>query len=162
MRLPWGRPGTRRPMGGPAPQRRAPAAAATALLLLPLVLHCESSVSLPLSVLLERYCEALSALYNVTGPYCNATTDQIGTCWPRATAGELVERPCPEFLNGIKYNTTRFRVQQTPEDTIVEILRDMAKIDSSLLASWQKKINGLNTFLIPCISFVLMGSAMAK
>ncbi|XP_032620570.1 corticotropin-releasing factor receptor 2 isoform X1 [Chelonoidis abingdonii] len=107
MRLPWDRPGTRSPMGGPAPQRSAPAAAATALLLLPLVLHCESSVSLPLSVLLERYCEALSALYNVTGPYCNATTDQIGTCWPQATAGELVERPCPEFFNGIKYNTTR-------------------------------------------------------
>uniref|UniRef100_A0A674IYH5 Corticotropin releasing hormone receptor 2 n=1 Tax=Terrapene triunguis TaxID=2587831 RepID=A0A674IYH5_9SAUR len=41
------------------------------------------------------------------GPYCNATTDQIGTCWPRATAGELVERPCPEVFNGIKYNTTR-------------------------------------------------------
>uniref|UniRef100_A0A8C3XP60 Corticotropin releasing hormone receptor 2 n=1 Tax=Chelydra serpentina TaxID=8475 RepID=A0A8C3XP60_CHESE len=41
------------------------------------------------------------------GSYCNATTDQIGTCWPRATAGQLVERPCPEFFNGIKYNTTR-------------------------------------------------------
>ncbi|NXM01202.1 CRFR2 factor, partial [Tyrannus savana] len=41
------------------------------------------------------------------GPYCNATTDQIGTCWPRTSAGELVERPCPEFFNGIKYNTTR-------------------------------------------------------
>uniref|UniRef100_A0A8B9NS51 G-protein coupled receptors family 2 profile 1 domain-containing protein n=1 Tax=Accipiter nisus TaxID=211598 RepID=A0A8B9NS51_9AVES len=40
------------------------------------------------------------------GPYCNATTDQIGTCWPRTSAGELVERPCPEFFNGIKYNTT--------------------------------------------------------
>uniref|UniRef100_A0A8C9LA86 G-protein coupled receptors family 2 profile 1 domain-containing protein n=1 Tax=Pavo cristatus TaxID=9049 RepID=A0A8C9LA86_PAVCR len=38
--------------------------------------------------------------------YCNATTDQIGTCWPRASAGKLVERPCPEFFNGIKYNTT--------------------------------------------------------
>uniref|UniRef100_A0A8C3LF01 Corticotropin releasing hormone receptor 2 n=1 Tax=Chrysolophus pictus TaxID=9089 RepID=A0A8C3LF01_CHRPC len=41
------------------------------------------------------------------GLYCNATTDQIGTCWPRASAGKLVERPCPEFFNGIKYNTTR-------------------------------------------------------
>lgn len=40
------------------------------------------------------------------GLYCNATTDQIGTCWPRASAGKLVERPCPEFFNGIKYNTT--------------------------------------------------------
>ncbi|XP_054048173.1 corticotropin-releasing factor receptor 2 isoform X4 [Rissa tridactyla] len=94
-------------MAGRAPQRSLPAAAAAALLLLPIVLHCESSVNLPLSVLLEKYCEALSARTNVTGPYCNATTDQIGTCWPRTSAGELVERPCPEFFNGIKYNTTR-------------------------------------------------------
>ncbi|KAK2513320.1 hypothetical protein Q9233_015608 [Columba guinea] len=32
-----------------------------------IVLHCESSVNLPLSVLLEKYCEALSARTNVTG-----------------------------------------------------------------------------------------------
>ncbi|XP_054027217.1 corticotropin-releasing factor receptor 2 isoform X1 [Melanerpes formicivorus] len=94
-------------MAGRAPQRSLPASAAAVLLLLPIVLHCESSVNLPLSVLLEKYCEALSARTNVTGPYCNATTDQIGTCWPRTSAGELVERPCPEFFNGIKYNTTR-------------------------------------------------------
>uniref|UniRef100_A0A8D1PV09 Corticotropin-releasing factor receptor 2 n=1 Tax=Sus scrofa TaxID=9823 RepID=A0A8D1PV09_PIG len=43
------------------------------------------------------------------GPYfyCNTTLDQIGTCWPRSAAGALVERPCPEYFNGIKYNTTR-------------------------------------------------------
>lgn len=34
-----------------------------------IVLHCESSVNLPLSVLLEKYCEALSARTNVTGIY---------------------------------------------------------------------------------------------
>ncbi|XP_030422649.1 uncharacterized protein T26G10.4-like [Gopherus evgoodei] len=52
-------------------------------------------------------------------------------------------------------------VWQTPKDTIAEILRDVAQIDSSLLAPWQK-INALNTFLTPHISFVLRGSAMAK
>ncbi|KAK9396043.1 corticotropin-releasing factor receptor 2 [Crotalus adamanteus] len=41
------------------------------------------------------------------GPSCRATTDQIGTCWPRSSAGDLVARPCPEFVNGVKYNTTR-------------------------------------------------------
>ncbi|XP_030422642.1 uncharacterized protein LOC115653440 isoform X2 [Gopherus evgoodei] len=56
---------------------------------------------------------------------------------------------------------TGFRVQQTPEDTIQEILQDTAKIDASLLAPWQK-INALNTFLIPRIAFVLRGSAVAK
>ncbi|XP_074974093.1 ubiquitin-conjugating enzyme E2 E3 isoform X1 [Caretta caretta] len=56
---------------------------------------------------------------------------------------------------------TGFRVRQTPKDTIQEILQDAAKIDASLLAPWQK-INALNTFLIPCISFVLRGSAVAK
>nr|XP_048701877.1 sialin isoform X4 [Caretta caretta] len=56
----------------------------------------------------------------------------------------------------------RFDAQeQTPEDTIQEILQDAAKIDTSLLAPWQK-INALNTFLIPCISFILRGSIVAK
>lgn len=42
------------------------------------------------------------------GPYyCNATLDQIGTCWPQSAPGAVVERPCPEYFNGIKYNTTR-------------------------------------------------------
>lgn len=51
------------------------------------------------------------------GPYCNATTDQIGTCWPRTSAGELVERPCPEFFNGIKYNTTsKYKLLSSPAD----------------------------------------------
>ncbi|XP_069067149.1 corticotropin-releasing factor receptor 2 isoform X1 [Pleurodeles waltl] len=80
---------------------------AAALLLFQFVLCCESSTTLSLSFLLEKYCEALSAQYNITGSYCNATTDQIGTCWPRSGAGELVERPCPEYFNGIRYNTTR-------------------------------------------------------
>ncbi|KAI3374300.1 hypothetical protein L3Q82_006140 [Scortum barcoo] len=38
--------------------------------------------------------------------YCNATTDEIGTCWPRSSTGRIVERPCPEYINGVKYNTT--------------------------------------------------------
>lgn len=40
------------------------------------------------------------------GLYCNATTDEIGTCWPRSITGRIVERPCPEYINGVKYNTT--------------------------------------------------------
>uniref|UniRef100_A0A3Q4GTM7 Corticotropin-releasing factor receptor 2-like n=1 Tax=Neolamprologus brichardi TaxID=32507 RepID=A0A3Q4GTM7_NEOBR len=40
------------------------------------------------------------------GLYCNATTDEIGTCWPRSSTGRIVERPCPEYINGVKYNTT--------------------------------------------------------
>ncbi|CAM4593352.1 unnamed protein product [Caretta caretta] len=56
---------------------------------------------------------------------------------------------------------TGFRVRQTPEDTIQEILQDAAKIDASLLAPWQK-IKALNTFLIPRISFARRGSTVAK
>ncbi|XP_055489552.1 corticotropin-releasing factor receptor 2 isoform X2 [Leucoraja erinacea] len=44
---------------------------------------------------------------DLTGVYCNSTMDEIGTCWPPSTAGQLVARPCPEFFNGVKYNTTR-------------------------------------------------------
>ncbi|KAK4827890.1 hypothetical protein QYF61_022313 [Mycteria americana] len=40
-----------------------------------IVLHCESSVNLPLSVLLEKYCEALSAHTNVTA--FTATHDDV-------------------------------------------------------------------------------------
>ncbi|KAJ7396166.1 hypothetical protein BTVI_147500 [Pitangus sulphuratus] len=64
------------------------------------------------------------------GPYCNATTDQIGTCWPRTSAGELVERPCPEFFNGIKYNTTSTKgtVNRVGMNKSL-ILWDLVKID---------------------------------
>uniref|UniRef100_F7G3M9 Corticotropin releasing hormone receptor 2 n=1 Tax=Ornithorhynchus anatinus TaxID=9258 RepID=F7G3M9_ORNAN len=47
------------------------------------------------------------ALLGPDDPACNASTDQIGTCWPRTPAGQRVERPCPEVFNGIKYITTR-------------------------------------------------------
>uniref|UniRef100_A0A672K8B9 G-protein coupled receptors family 2 profile 1 domain-containing protein n=1 Tax=Sinocyclocheilus grahami TaxID=75366 RepID=A0A672K8B9_SINGR len=46
------------------------------------------------------------ASMSVDGLYCNATTDEIGTCWPRSNSGRIIERPCPEFINGVKYNTT--------------------------------------------------------
>uniref|UniRef100_A0A3P8VRF3 Corticotropin releasing hormone receptor 1 n=1 Tax=Cynoglossus semilaevis TaxID=244447 RepID=A0A3P8VRF3_CYNSE len=41
-----------------------------------------------------------------SGPYCDISIDGIGTCWPRSGAGQMVSRPCPEILNGVKYNTT--------------------------------------------------------
>lgn len=83
------------------------------------------------------------------GPYCNATTDQIGTCWPRTSAGELVERPCPEFFNGIKYNTTskykllafsrRSRVQKAPGDTqnIFPLRKKKIIIKEKKLLAWE-------------------------
>uniref|UniRef100_A0A3B4GHJ3 G-protein coupled receptors family 2 profile 1 domain-containing protein n=2 Tax=Haplochromini TaxID=319058 RepID=A0A3B4GHJ3_9CICH len=46
------------------------------------------------------------SLLSTDGLYCNATTDEIGTCWPRSSTGRIVERPCPEYINGVKYNTT--------------------------------------------------------
>ncbi|XP_047551638.1 corticotropin-releasing factor receptor 2 isoform X2 [Lutra lutra] len=66
-------------------------------------------VALPPWALLEQYCLGLTTLANRSGAYsyCNTTLDQIGTCWPRSAAGALVERPCPEYFNGVKYNTTR-------------------------------------------------------
>ncbi|XP_022439748.1 corticotropin-releasing factor receptor 2 isoform X3 [Delphinapterus leucas] len=52
------------------------------------------------------------------GPYsyCNTTLDQIGTCWPRSAAGALVERQCPEYFNGVKYNTTRSAYRECLEN----------------------------------------------
>uniref|UniRef100_A0A674EY59 Corticotropin-releasing factor receptor 2-like n=1 Tax=Salmo trutta TaxID=8032 RepID=A0A674EY59_SALTR len=76
------------------------------ILLFPSTLS-EQLSQLSLLALLQKYCEALSTLYNVTGLYCNATTDEIGTCWPKSNTGRMVERPCPEYINGVKYNTTR-------------------------------------------------------
>nr|2JNC_A Chain A, Corticotropin-releasing factor receptor 2 [Mus musculus] len=60
------------------------------------------------TTLLEQYCHR-TTIGNFSGPYtyCNTTLDQIGTCWPQSAPGALVERPCPEYFNGIKYNTTR-------------------------------------------------------
>ncbi|XP_042188157.1 corticotropin-releasing factor receptor 2-like [Callorhinchus milii] len=53
------------------------------------------------------YPSDIPAQFDLSGVYCNATTDQIGTCWPRTRAGQVASRSCPETFNGIKYNTTR-------------------------------------------------------
>uniref|UniRef100_A0A8C2F8U2 Corticotropin releasing hormone receptor 2 n=2 Tax=Cyprinus carpio TaxID=7962 RepID=A0A8C2F8U2_CYPCA len=52
------------------------------------------------------------ASMSVDGLYCNATTDEIGTCWPRSNSGRIIERPCPEYINGVKYNTTRIAYRE--------------------------------------------------
>ncbi|KAF7245773.1 Corticotropin-releasing factor receptor 2 [Varanus komodoensis] len=68
---------------------------------------------------LDANCSLLDLLQDgFDGPYCNSTTDQIGTCWPKTIAGELVERPCPEFVNGVKYNTTIY----TPAPNLTPVL----------------------------------------
>lgn len=56
-------------------------------LFIQIVLHCESSVNLPLSVLLEKYCEALSARTNVTG-ICSSIS-----WWLLVTAGSVFKVP---------------------------------------------------------------------
>ncbi|XP_026875472.2 corticotropin-releasing factor receptor 1-like, partial [Electrophorus electricus] len=43
---------------------------------------------------------------NSSGVFCRTSIDGIGTCWPRSTAGDVVSHPCPEFLYGVRYNTT--------------------------------------------------------
>ncbi|XP_008259822.2 corticotropin-releasing factor receptor 2 isoform X1 [Oryctolagus cuniculus] len=83
------------------------------LCLLPLLLQASGPSQAPRDqpqwALLEQHCHGTPALTHLPGPdsYCNTTLDQIGTCWPRSAAGALVERPCPEYFNGVKYNTTR-------------------------------------------------------
>ncbi|XP_039208734.1 corticotropin-releasing factor receptor 1-like [Crotalus tigris] len=95
-------------MGPPARRQWRPRTLRTAaFLVLPLVLRCDSLVNVSLPALVQKLCENQPVLQNLTGPSCRATTDQIGTCWPRSSAGDLVARPCPEFVNGVKYNTTR-------------------------------------------------------
>lgn len=56
-------------------------------LFIQIVLHCESSVNLPLSVLLEKYCEALSARTNVTGMYSSVSW------WLLVTGGSIFKVP---------------------------------------------------------------------
>lgn len=41
-----------------------------------------------------------------SGMFCRTFIDGIGTCWPHSKAGEMVSRPCPELLYGVRYNTT--------------------------------------------------------
>nr|3N93_A Chain A, Maltose binding protein-CRFR2 alpha [Homo sapiens]3N93_B Chain B, Maltose binding protein-CRFR2 alpha [Homo sapiens]3N95_A Chain A, Maltose binding protein-CRFR2 alpha extracellular domain [Homo sapiens]3N95_B Chain B, Maltose binding protein-CRFR2 alpha extracellular domain [Homo sapiens]3N95_C Chain C, Maltose binding protein-CRFR2 alpha extracellular domain [Homo sapiens]3N95_D Chain D, Maltose binding protein-CRFR2 alpha extracellular domain [Homo sapiens]3N96_A Chain A, Malto len=80
-------------------------AAAEFAALLHSLLEANCSLALAEELLLDGWGPPLDP----EGPYsyCNTTLDQIGTCWPRSAAGALVERPCPEYFNGVKYNTTR-------------------------------------------------------
>ncbi|KAM5203880.1 corticotropin-releasing factor receptor 2 isoform 2-T2 [Hipposideros larvatus] len=93
-----------------------------ALCLLPALLRAAGPSQVPSDqppwALLEQYCHTVTTLANLSGPYsyCNTTLDQIGTCWPRSVAGALVERPCPEYFNGIKYNATRSAYRECLEN----------------------------------------------
>ncbi|XP_046553576.1 parathyroid hormone/parathyroid hormone-related peptide receptor-like [Haliotis rubra] len=40
-----------------------------------------------------------STLETLTGLYCNRTWDNI-TCWDDSPAGEIVQQPCPAYING--------------------------------------------------------------
>ncbi|XP_075437676.1 corticotropin-releasing factor receptor 1-like [Ascaphus truei] len=64
-----------------------------------------AGVSLALSSVLDQ-CESLQPGPNISGLACNASIDMIGTCWPHTAAGRLVARPCPEYFQGVQYNTT--------------------------------------------------------
>ncbi|XP_067415044.1 uncharacterized protein T26G10.4-like [Emydura macquarii macquarii] len=83
----------------------------------------------------------------------------------QATSFHIQGEPMISLEEGEAYQQlgkpTGFCIWQTLEDTIKEILQDATKIETSLLVPW-RKINALNTFLIPRISFVLRGSAVAK
>ncbi|XP_019495472.1 PREDICTED: corticotropin-releasing factor receptor 2 isoform X1 [Hipposideros armiger] len=73
------------------------------------LLHSLLEANCSLALAEELFWDGWALPLDPEGPYsyCNTTLDQIGTCWPRSVAGALVERPCPEYFNGIKYNATR-------------------------------------------------------
>ncbi|KAM8839121.1 corticotropin-releasing factor receptor 2 isoform 1-T1 [Synchiropus picturatus] len=59
---------------------------------------------------------ATLSLLSADGLYCNATMDEIGTCWPRSATGRMVARACPESINGVKYNSTRSAYRECMEN----------------------------------------------
>ncbi|XP_077580975.1 corticotropin-releasing factor receptor 2 isoform X1 [Stigmatopora nigra] len=58
---------------------------------------------------------SLTAL-SADGFFCNATKDEIGTCWPRSSSGRIVGRPCPADINGVRYNTNRSAYRECMEN----------------------------------------------
>ncbi|XP_069607417.1 corticotropin-releasing factor receptor 1 isoform X1 [Ranitomeya imitator] len=64
-----------------------------------------AGVSLALTSIQDQ-CENLQNSSNFTGLACNMSIDMIGTCWPHTPPGQLVARPCPEYFQGVQYNTT--------------------------------------------------------
>ncbi|KAG5890221.1 hypothetical protein JTB14_028763 [Gonioctena quinquepunctata] len=56
---------------------------------------------------------------------------------------------------------TGYHVDQSPEDTIDRMTFELERLDTSLLAPWQK-IDALSTFILPKISFVLRGCQVQK
>ncbi|XP_045053393.2 corticotropin-releasing factor receptor 2 isoform X3 [Desmodus rotundus] len=73
------------------------------------LLHSLLEANCSMALAEELFSDGWAQPLDPEGPYsyCNTTLDQIGTCWPRSAAGALVERQCPEYFNGVKYNTTR-------------------------------------------------------
>ncbi|KAG5885499.1 hypothetical protein JTB14_013517 [Gonioctena quinquepunctata] len=56
---------------------------------------------------------------------------------------------------------TGYHVDQSPEDTIDRMTFELERLDTSLLAPWQK-IDALSTFILSKISFVLRGCQVQK
>ncbi|CAD6235845.1 GSCOCG00008010001-RA-CDS [Cotesia congregata] len=56
---------------------------------------------------------------------------------------------------------TGFRINQTPMNTLTEMMTDARSIDSSLLAPWQK-IDALRSFIIPRLDYILRGGKVDK
>lgn len=68
-----------------------------------------------------------------SGPYCDISIDGIGTCWPRSGAGQMVSRPCPEILNGVKYNTTSRSTLSAPGEHRAETIHYEGKASFDFL-----------------------------
>lgn len=73
--------------------------------------------------------------------------------------------PIPTMAEGEAYQhlgvPTGLYVDQTPEDTIAHMIKDLHHVEASLLTDWQK-LDAIRTFIVPQAQFVLLTARVAK
>ncbi|XP_061694536.1 corticotropin-releasing factor receptor 2 isoform X2 [Syngnathoides biaculeatus] len=93
---------------------------------------------------------------NADGFFCSATTDEIGTCWPQSSTGRIVERPCPEYINGVKYNTNRSAYRECMENSTWALKSNYSNcvpiLDEKRMYPMHYKIALIINYLGHCIS----------
>uniref|UniRef100_A0A3B4ANR6 Corticotropin-releasing factor receptor 1 n=1 Tax=Periophthalmus magnuspinnatus TaxID=409849 RepID=A0A3B4ANR6_9GOBI len=107
-----------------------------------------------------KYRPNMCELNLCSGPYCEIYIDGIGTCWPRSNAGQMVARPCPEMLYGVRYNTTNnvYRKCQTNGTWAAKGNYSMCKpiLEGEKKGKMHYQIAVIINFLGHCISMVAL------
>ncbi|XP_078722824.1 corticotropin-releasing factor receptor 2-like [Lampetra fluviatilis] len=113
-------------------------------------------------ILSEQGCEVTIVDANATGPFCNATRDEIGTCWPSSESSRVVVRPCPDRFNGVQYDTSKSVYRECMADATWARRSNYSLCEAIILSkknSQHYKVALVVNYLGHCVSLLALMTA---